>query len=110
MDHGYIKRIDEEEEFSDLNTVFYQFYEDRENLAANMLRGYGGEMMNAIEVSLELVKNAEEVYREAIVETDTGHKIIAERALISQHYEHYICNVGKLSKVELKFYGPEEAY
>lgn len=110
MDHGYISRIDEEQTFSPLNTVFYQFYEDRENLAANMLRPYNGEPLNAIEVSLELVKYAEEVYREAIVETDTGHKIIAERALISQHYEHYICNVGKLAKVELEFYGPEEAY
>jgi len=110
MDLWYISRIDNNQSFSSSNAVLYQFYEDKGNLPANMLRAYNGDTLNAIEVSYELVKLIEEVYRESIVEYDTGHKVVAERALISQQYERYIWNVGKLAKVDMKFYGPEDAY
>ena len=110
LDHGYISRIDGEQTFLPSNSPMYQFYEDRENLAANMLRPYKGNVKSAIEESFELVKIIEDVYREAIVEFDTGHKILAEKALISQQYENYIWNVAKFANVELDFYSVSEAY
>lgn len=90
VDCGYITRVDGDSVFLTSNTPIYQFYEDRDDLAANMLRPFKDKVESALEVSHELVKIIEDVYREAIVEIDGTPKIIAEKALMSKQYENYI--------------------
>jgi serine/threonine protein kinase len=110
MDYAYITKVDGEGMFLPTNTPMYQFYEDRDDLAANMLRPFKDKVESAVEVSYELVKIIEEVYREAIVEIDGVPKIIAEKALMSKQYEQYIWVVSKLEHVVLNFYSVGEAY
>lgn len=110
LEYGYITSVDGSTEFMTTTIPMYQFYEDREDLAANMIRQCKEEVGEALDVSVELVKMIEEVYREAIVEVDFQTKIIAERALISRKYEQYISNASKLEKVKMSFYSIEEAY
>ena len=110
LDYGYISRVDGEFVFLPSNTPMYQFFEDREDLAANMLRPWKESVGGALEVSYDLVKTIEDVYREAIVEVENTPKIIAEKALLSKHYEKYLLNVSKLEKVNMNFYSVGEAY
>lgn len=110
LDYGYISRVDNNPDFEATHTPMYRFYEDRDDLAANMLRPFKGSVFGALDTSAELVKLIEDVYREAIVEVDYTTKIIAEQALVSKKYEDYISSVSKLEKVDLSFYSVQEAY
>lgn len=110
LDYGYISRVDNNPDFETTHAPMYRFYEDRDDLAANMLRPFKGTVFGALDTSVELVKLIEDVYREAIVEVDYATKIIAEQALVSKKYEDYISSVSKLEKVDLNFYSVQEAY
>lgn len=110
MEYGYISRVDGGTEFDPSINPMYVFYEDRDDLAANMIRPFTGKVEHALQTSAEMVNLIEEVYREAIVEVDHVTKIIAEQALMSKKYEAYISNISKLEKVELSFYSVQEAY
>ena len=43
LEYGYISRVDESPEFILSDNPLYIFYEDRDDLAANMIRPYKGE-------------------------------------------------------------------
>lgn len=110
LEEGFISRIDDKLEFSITNDPMYRFYEDREDLADNLLRPWKSHnISSALEVSINLVKLIEGIYRLAIVEVDFTTKIIAGRALKSKMYETYMSEVSHLSKVELNFYSSLEA-
>lgn len=110
LDYAYISRVDGGNEFETSTNPMYRFYEDRDDLAANMIRPFKGTPKGALETSAEMSKLIEDVYREAIVEVDYTTKIIAEQALMSKKYEDYISSISKLEKVDLNFYSPQEAY
>ena len=93
LDNGFINRIDSKTTFEMTNDPLYTFYEDREDLADNMLRTYKGQIGGALEVSVHLIKLIEEIYRLAIVEVEFTTKIIAEKALRSKKFENYISEV-----------------
>ena len=93
LDNGFINRIDNKTTFEMTNDPLYTFYEDREDLADNMLRTYKGQIGGALEVSVHLIKLIEEIYRLAIVEVEFTTKIIAEKALRSKKFENYISEV-----------------
>lgn len=101
MDMKVITRIDSNVYFEGSPQCLYKFYEDRDDIADNMLRPWKGPVNNALIHSVELVKMIEEIYIEAIVETEDGSEIHPDKALQSSKYESYIENCSVLEKVDL---------
>ena len=73
-----------------------------------MLRPWKNEVSNALEVSVQLVNFIEEIYGEAIVETEEGTEIHADKAIKSQQYESYLENASHLEQVNLQELDQEE--
>ena len=103
MDQEVISRIDQMTNFEGKRTILYRFYEDREDIASNLLRPWKGEVSNAIDVSSELVRLIEEIYKEALYEDDEYTEIQAEEALKSSKYNSYLTKVSQLELVDLNF-------
>lgn len=97
----------------------YRFYMDRDDIADNLQKRWSGNAGDPLEVSINLVKLAEEVFQQAIVEneeeeeeedgqdSDEGEEeadegvIDVEAALKSTEYKKYINAVAELEKVEI---------
>jgi hypothetical protein len=103
MDQEVISRIDQLTTFDGKRQVLYRFYEDREDIASNLLRPWKGDVSNAVEVSSELVKLVEEIYKEALYEEDEYTEIRAEEALKSSKYNSYLTKISQLELVDLNF-------
>lgn len=86
-------RIDDVTYFEGTN-VYYQFYEDRDDIADNLLRPWKGEIGEPLAVSIELVRLIEEIYRQALIEIEDATEIHPDKALKSTSYDQYIENVS----------------
>jgi hypothetical protein len=76
-----------------------RFYEDREDIADNMLRPWKGEVEDALTVSSELVQLIMECYGAAWEETDEGNEIVPEKTLNHASYKNFLECIGQLDKV-----------
>lgn len=103
LDEGIIERIDGSDHFQSGHTVFYKFYEDRDDIASNSLRPWKGEIGSALDVSSNLLAEIGEIYKDAIVEIDENCEIDSEAAIQSQKYDNFISNVSQLEVIDLKF-------
>ena len=103
LDQGIILRVDKGEIFQGNHTTMYKFYEDRGDIASNLLRPWKGDINNALDVSAELVGLIEDIYKEALVEEDDCTQIYAEKALKSSKYDSFITNIAQLEKLDLDF-------
>lgn len=115
LDQEVITRIDGNQlrVFESAPHTLYKFYEDRDDIADNMLRPWKGEVKSnkyALEVSAELVQMIEEIYMACIVETEDEPEIHPEKGLQSQTYESYIEKVSVLEKVDLMALNSEEIF
>ncbi len=61
--------------------MLYKFYEDRDDIADNLLRPWKGDIGGALEHSAKLVSLIYEVYEQSIVQTDEGPAIHAEEGI-----------------------------
>jgi hypothetical protein len=75
-----------------------------------MLRPWKGALHNPLDHSIELVRRIEEIYMEAIVETDEGSEIHPDKALKSHKYEGFIENVSILEKVDLSLLNYDQLF
>lgn len=103
LDQGIILRVDEGETFVGQLTILYKFYEDREDIASNLLRLWNGEIENALDVSVSLLNDIGIIYKEAIVENDEEFIIEYEDALKSKKYDSFITKISQLELVNLDF-------
>ena len=70
LDQDIIFRVDNGEFFQGGHTILYKFYEDRVDIASNLLRSWKGEVEPALDVSNTLVTAIGEIYKESIVEVE----------------------------------------
>jgi hypothetical protein len=103
LDQDIIFRVDKSEVFQGGHTVLYKFYEDRADIASNLLRPWKGDVGNALDVSAELVGLIEEIYTEAIFEGEESMEIHSEEALKSSKYDRFVTNIAQLELVDLNF-------
>ena len=92
LDWGFISRADNNNVFEPSTEFLYRFFEDRDDLASNMLRPWKGGVGGALEVSAYLIN------------------LIIEKASSSDLLEQLIWEVSRLEKVELNFSSIQEAY
>jgi hypothetical protein len=103
LDQDIIFRVDKGEIFQGGHTILYKFYEDRADIASNLLRPWKGDVENALDVSSQLVRLIEEIYREAIFEGEEAMEIHSEEALKSSKYDSFVSNIAQLELVDLNF-------
>ena len=92
LESGFISRADNNVHFEPWTEFLYRFYEDRDDLASNMLRPFKGSVGGALEVSSNLIN------------------LIIEKASNSDLLEQIICEVSRLGKIELNFSSIQETY
>jgi len=109
LDHGIIQRIDGEEEFHGNYSILYKFHEDRDDIASNLLRYWNGEVDDPIDVSVSLLQDIGEIYKDAIEEGEEAFTIEYEQALGSKKYDSFISKVCQLEIVDLEFKTYNEA-
>ena len=93
---------------------YYRFHMDRDDIADNLIKKWKGTPGDALEVSINLVNLATEVYQQAMVEDEEedeeneeeeddeeGNTIDVEAALKSSEYKSYINAVAELEKVQV---------
>ena len=69
----------------------YRFHFDKDHIADNMMRNWRQEPGDAYEVSIQLVKRAEELYSCAIIQDEEGDPVVdVDLALKSNEYKTYI--------------------
>lgn len=104
MDNELILRIDGEDVFHGNYSVLYKFHEDREDIASNLLRIWNGETdINPIDVSISLLQDIGEIYKDALEEVDDELTIEYEEALKSKKYDRFISKVCQLDTIDLGF-------
>jgi len=103
MDQNIIQRIDNAKYFQGSHTVYYKFYEDRDDIPSNSLRPWKGEVRSALDVSVDLVVEIGEIFQDSIVEVDDNWVIDSEEAIKSQKYDDFISNIAQLEVIDLKF-------
>jgi len=59
-------------------TGLYQFYMDRDDIPDNMIRRWKGDVRDALEVSVSLVKKMDDIYAKSFVEIDDQSKSMAD--------------------------------
>lgn len=92
---------------------YYRFHMDRDDIADNLLKKWKGPVGDALEISVNLVNLATEVYQQAMVEDEEedeedeedeeeeGNTIDVEFALKSSEYKSYINAVAELEKIQI---------
>lgn len=91
---------------------YYRFHMDRDDIADNLIKKWKGNPGDAMEVSIQLVNLATEVYQQAMVEDEEEDEdeenengdedcntIDVEAALKSSEYKTYINAVAELEKI-----------
>lgn len=109
LDHSIIQRIDGQEDFNNNYTTLYKFHEDRDDIASNLLRYWNGEVDAPIDVSVSLLQDIGEIYKDAVVECEDGIVIEYEEALRSKKYDSFISRVCQLEIVDIDFKHYNEA-
>ena len=103
LDQEIIFRVDGNTHFQGNHATQYRFYEDRSDIASNLLRPWKGDVGNPIDVSSELVRQIEEIFKEALFEGDEYTEIHAEEALKSSKYDSFVTKIAELELVDLNF-------
>lgn len=103
LDQDIILRLDKNDLFQGNHTTLYQFYEDRGDIASNLLRPWKGDVENALDLSADLVRLIDEIYNEALFEGEEATEILSEEALKSSKYDRFITNISQLELVDLNF-------
>ena len=92
---------------------YYRFHMDRDDIADNLIKKWKDPPGNALEVSINLVNLATEVYQQGMVENDGDDDeenedeeedeegIDVEAALKSSEYKQYINAVAELEKIQI---------
>ena len=81
----------------------YKFYFDKEHIADNLLRNWRHETGNAYDVSIQLVKRAEEMYACSIIQDEDGDPVLdIEQAMKSNEYKLFINSICELEKVSIR--------
>jgi hypothetical protein len=87
LKENYITHVESKLFFEASPTSYYQFLQDRNDIPDNGLRKWKNNPRNALEVSIELLQCADDLFSEAVVETDDGMQDIdAEKAMKSQAF------------------------
>lgn len=86
----------------------YQFYEDRTDIADNLIRPWKLDTKGALDVSVNLVGLIEQIYEEAIVEGEEATEIHADKALKSDKYNSYLTQCSHIDKIDLSELSPQE--
>ena len=92
---------------------YYRFHMDRDDIADNLIKKWKGNPGDAMEVSINLVDLATEVYQQAMVEDEEEddeeiedgdedcNTIDVEASLKSSEYKSYINAIAELEKIQL---------
>ena len=75
---------------------------DRDDIADNLTRRHKGEIRNALEVSIDLVKKIEVIYEKAFIQRDDETEIDADSAYKSPEFNGYLIAISELDKVNIQ--------
>lgn len=78
-----------------------RFYEDRDDIADNMLRPWKGDFEDPLGVSSQLVQLIMDSYGAAWEETEEGNEIMPDRAFNHPSYKIFLETISQLEKVVL---------
>ena len=112
LEKGLINAVEESQRIFNINNL-YRFYMDKDDIADNLVKKWSKAPGDALEVSINLVQLATDVYQQAIVEdsddeNDDGEEennIDVENALKSTEYKKYLNAVAELAKVNINKLG-----